>query len=353
MKKHIIAAAVSAAFAVPAVAQVTISGNLEAGYVNRDLSATMKSEGVGKMVGTPNLTFSGSEDLGGGLKANFRLTYDIDTSTGAKNSRAVDNGETSASSTSHGQFDIATVGVSGGFGSIAFGKNSHATRDLGGVYRFLGDIGRLTSSLNSDAYVNNTLQYVTPSFSGFTASVGYSSGGKQSTGGNDIDVGNGSVDFSKIVSMGVSGSFGAAKVGAARETSHYSDKVEDKQELTSFGGSYDLGVARLGAIYAVRDTKVAGSATVQLKATGIHAAAPVGPVTVGFSYTQYKTNPNSTDIMTLGGKYDLSKRTALFASYQTVKAGTGTVGASARGLGVAETAGRTNGGYGLTVVHSF
>jgi predicted porin len=353
MKKHIIAVAVASAVAVPAVAQVTISGNLEAGYVNRDINASMKHEGVGKMVGTPNLTFRGAEDLGGGLKAEFRLTYDIDTATGAKNSRAVDNGETSPSSTSHGQFDIATVGVSGGFGSIAFGKNSHATRDLGGVYRFLGDIGRLPSALNSEAYINNTVQYVTPSFSGIRASFGYSSGGKQGPGGNDIDVGNGSTEFSKVVSMGASGKIGQVALAAARETSHYSDAVESKQELTSIGGNYNLGIARVGLIYAARDTKVSGSATRQLKGTGFHAAAPVAGMTVGFSYTKYEQAANSTDIMTIGGKYDLSKRTAVFASYQTVKAGTAAISVTARGLNLSETAGRTNMGYGLTLVHNF
>ena len=146
MKKHLIAAAVAATLAVPAMAQVTISGNVEAGYVSLDKSATVDQKTVNKFVGTPGITISGSEDLGGGMKASFQLVQDIATPTGG----------------SSGDFEVTTVSLSGGFGEIRLGRNHPSTRDAGGAYRFFGDIGRLVGSLNSGSYTPHGIQYTTP-----------------------------------------------------------------------------------------------------------------------------------------------------------------------------------------------
>ena len=81
MKKHLIAAAVAAAVAVPAMAQnVTLSGYVEAGYQDLSFSgdATTRTNEELKAFtagpfGSSRLVISGSEDLGGGLKAGFRL----------------------------------------------------------------------------------------------------------------------------------------------------------------------------------------------------------------------------------------------------------------------------------------
>ena len=86
MKKHLIAAAVAAAVAVPAMAQnVSIYGTLEMGLENNKsttataakTSALESHEFVSNRLG-----FRGEEDLGGGLKAHFRLESGLDTSNG-------------------------------------------------------------------------------------------------------------------------------------------------------------------------------------------------------------------------------------------------------------------------------
>jgi hypothetical protein len=67
MKKHIIAAAVAAAVAVPAMAQVTISGNIEAGRASikagTTTAASYTQAGVeSQITGTPEVRFSGAKD---------------------------------------------------------------------------------------------------------------------------------------------------------------------------------------------------------------------------------------------------------------------------------------------------
>jgi predicted porin len=317
MKKHLIAAAVAGALAVPAMAQVSISGNVEAGYVSKDNSATVDQKTVSKFVGTPGITFKGSEDLGGGMKASFQLTQDIDTPTGLQSG-----------------FQIATVSLAGGFGEVRLGRNHPSTRDAGGVYRFFGDIGRLTSNLNEAAYVERGIQYTTPSVAGVKGVI-FSA---------DPDDGA-SV---KRTAYGVMGSVAGAKFSVAQETQETVANVETK--LMTVGASMDLGMAKVGLVYAKEDYETADD----LKATGIHIAVPVGGMTVGGSFTQYEAGAGETDILALALQYSLSKRTSVFATYQTVDAGTTAAGSGAsRGLSVGETAGEKNSGFGVSVVHNF
>ena len=318
MKKHLIAAAVAATLAVPAMAQVTISGNVEAGYVSLDKSATVDQKTVNKFVGTPGITISGSEDLGGGMKASFQLVQDIATPTGG----------------SSGDFEVTTVSLSGGFGEIRLGRNHPSTRDAGGAYRFFGDIGRLPGNMNSSAYTPHGIQYTTPTVGGVKGvifSADPDDGGDERT------------------AFGLMGSIAGAKFSVSQETQETAAGVETN--LTTVAGSMDLGMAKVGLIYTNKDP----DGGVETEGTGIHVAVPVGKgVTVGGSYSMYEQGTGETDILALALKYSLSKRTSVFATYQNVDAGTTAAGiSSSRGLGVGETAGQKNSGFGVSVVHSF
>jgi len=318
MKKHLIAAAVAGALAVPAMAQVTVSGGVEAGYASRDISATVDQKDVRHFVTTPGITFKGEEDLGGGMKASFQLTQDIATPDG----------------TSSSDFEISTVSLSGGFGEVRLGRNHPSTRDAGGVYRFFGDIGRLAATLNESAYVQRGIQYTTPNIGGVKAVI-FSA---------DPDDG---VNI-KRTAYGVMGSVAGAKFSVAQETQETVANVETK--LMTVGGSMDLGMAKVGLVYAKEDYETGDD----LKGTGVHVAVPMGAMTVGGSFTQYEAGTGETDVLALALQYSLSKRTSVYATYQTVDAGTTAAGiTSSRGLGVGETAGEKNSGFGVSVVHSF
>ena len=88
MKKHLNALAVAGAVAAPAMAQnVSITGYVEAGYQDLSFDATNNAsrEASGMTAGpfgSSRLVISGSEDLGGGLKAGFRMESSVDVTIG-------------------------------------------------------------------------------------------------------------------------------------------------------------------------------------------------------------------------------------------------------------------------------
>jgi predicted porin len=84
MKKHLIAAAVAAAVAVPAAAQVTVYGVLDASLAKRDLNGVKTTvQGNGDYNSSSRIGFRGTEDLGGGMKASFALEGDLNINNGA------------------------------------------------------------------------------------------------------------------------------------------------------------------------------------------------------------------------------------------------------------------------------
>ena len=370
MKKSLLALATMGAFAGAAHAQssVTVSGLVEAGYTSKSVRAIGAADGAevsqssisSGHFGTPVLRVLGTEDLGGGMTAGFALTQEYNTGTGAFSTT---NGFTES---------FVSLGTKN-FGTVSAGRIYPATRNLGGVYRFMGDIGRINTNLNSVVH-SNTVQYVTPSFQGFSASVAYSSEGKTVTSGVDTNV-----TPQSQFGFGLRGTFGKASVAATMETLAYVSAVgvtdQAKNTITSIGGSYDFGVAKLGLAYFDQKVTTAASADAgKRNAYTVNLAAPVTKViTLGASYANYEVSPAAggdkpkATIMTFGAQYAFSKRTSIYGSYQLVTnsgannalsaaSATGVnagAAGSSRGLGVVEINGGTGRGFGLTAVHTF
>jgi predicted porin len=99
-----------AAGAVHAQSSISISGMLDIG-VYRD---TNKDTKLGE-IQRSNIAFSGTEDLGGGLAATFRLSHRFQLSNGAQ--------ESADKPFWHGE---STVGLKGAFGSVQFGRRLDA-----------------------------------------------------------------------------------------------------------------------------------------------------------------------------------------------------------------------------------
>jgi predicted porin len=372
MKKLLIATAALAMVAGTAQAQssVTISGLIEAGYTSKEVRAvgsttqtTTQNAVTGGHFGTPNITIRGTEDLGGGLKASFLFQEEFEATTG---STEVTNSTTSYSKT--------FVTLEGGFGSISLGKMDMATRDLGGVYRFMGDIGRFSSTVNTGGNLTNTIQYVSPAFNGFRFSAASSDLQKTVSKGADTNT-----DPVANTGFGINGTLGKLKVAVSQEDTKLLAASVGAQQAQlsqlSYGGSYDFGVVRIGAAVVNQEAKLTtGAAGGERTAMTINLAAPVtNLITVGGSFASYEVSPAAggtkpkADVMTLAAQYSLSKRTNVYGSYQTVKnngtanamAAFGATGVnsgdpgSSRGLGVVETTGATTSGFGVSVVHAF
>jgi predicted porin len=336
MKKHLIAAAVAGALAVPAMAQVTVSGYLESGLVNKEVAGTgaavgdkVKQTSLGNSpMGTTNIKFSGSEDLGGGLKASFTLQKDVESSAGQY---------------TNDSFQVAAIGLSGGFGSVTLGRQSDGGQEAGAAYRFFGDFGR--TSMRDGSYETNSIQYVTPAMSGFTVGVFSKMDGKSTADANG----------GKATSVYVKGALGPLSLGVSHQAYNTTGLDTDDDVRQGVSAAYDLGMAKVGVGYLTLKDESADETT---KFTAVHVMAPLGgALSVGLAYNQYKDDADTATQTVLQAKYALSKRTSVNFAYETVKTDDSGVpngiGTATNGIANAYVAGETTTGYALSVSHSF
>jgi len=162
MKKTLIALAAIAAVGA-ASAQVTVYGKLDVGVSNTSAGGTV----VG-INGWENSRFGvkAAQDVGGGLKASVNLEGKISDNVGKMTG-----------------FDrVATVGLSGGFGTLTMGTqwtpydNATWTADAleyNGFTPFAGGFWNYDNGNTTNYYGNakNSIQYVTPDMNGFQAII--------------------------------------------------------------------------------------------------------------------------------------------------------------------------------------
>lgn len=107
MKNKLIALAIAAAFTAPMAAQagVKVGGHLQTEIADLDSDGTSNDKLVVDDNKRGRLWFTGSEDLGGGLKANYRYEWQVETATAS-----LDGNRESR------------VGLSGSFGEVQIGR---------------------------------------------------------------------------------------------------------------------------------------------------------------------------------------------------------------------------------------
>lgn len=358
MKKHLIVAAVAAAVAAPAIAQnVTIGGYMEAGVIKRDNADGSSNVTTNQFQGTSNIRLSGSEDLGGGLKANLVVKSEINPSTGqASDSQQPERGGAAAY---ENYWQEVTIGLAGAFGEFKVGRFDAVGRDAGGIYRFMGNIGRVDSTFNPGGDNKAQIAYVSPNVNGLQVMGSRSfDRGNTASGTSTIAAGTGGAQNpQKMDSFMVRYDLGAARLAAA--TTKQFDKqpaTAEQSTVQQISASYDFGFARVGLTNL--DRKLATS-KVNVKAFNVAAPLMAGLTgQLGFQTYEQKGTSREGEIMAIGLRYDLSKRTAIYATYQTIENSTAGAPASfdfARGLNLQNNAtnGTKNAGYGISIGHNF
>ena len=322
MKKSLIALAVLAASgAAMAQSSVTLYGVADAGVTYLNGADNWSGVTSGNNL-TSRLGFRGTEDLGGGLKANFVLE-------GGFNLDAGDGKSGGATGTGFEFKRRSTVGLSGGFGEVRMGReltaafNATARYDVFGSVgigqsRLWADGGVVDASANATAVttnqrISNALTYVSPDFSGFKVGVNYGFG--ETTNGNSDSsyMGAGLMYDNGPLSLGL---------GLERLNNGVNSVATSDIDAWSLGGSYDFGVAKLLAGY--RESTV-DRAAVENKRSGYYVAAtaPVGAGTVRVSYNRYENElgnvTGKADQFAIGYVYGLSKRTSVYGTYAYLK----------------------------------
>ena len=313
MKKSLIALAVLAAsgasFAQSSVTLYGIAdvwlGRQELMGVNSVKQTKIESGGVsGSRFG-----FKGSEDLGGGLKANFVLEQGFSIDTGAAGTY-VPNYAAPATTATSAFSRYAYVGFSGGFGEVKLGKTGTAYDDIWGA----GNSGfDSVLSANNEVFKSggynwnpaNSIYYATPSMSGFSGAASYTLGENK----------NATVDAGAIASAQVKYEAGPVMAALAYQVEGLVKGVTPKTEFTRLVGSYNLGVAKLIAGFG--QVKTSALTTNEWE---IGADFPVSSALTVSGGIARSTDNNAADTTrqgySLAANYALSKRTSVYGGYR-------------------------------------
>ena len=337
MKKTLIAlAALAVVSAASAQSSVTVYGLLDESLTNQkdtvtlggaNLEGNRNSVRQGIMNGS-RIGFKGTEDLGGGLKANFQLEYGIQPDEG------------SATTTMNNR--QSSVGLSGNFGALTIGRQYTPYFVIVGAVDFAGEIDApgmvAMNHMIGGSRRDNAVQYVSPSISGFQATVQVATGTENvsqlgGTTGNTNKSFGGSLVYAAgplvaaLVIDDVTAPSAALVTYAnlAGPTSVPLFGVNSTEtKVWAAGALYDFGVAKASFAYtALTDTKIAAS-DVTSKGYNFSVSVPFGAATLignlgNANVQQTGTNDGSITGMQLVGLYSLSKRTTAYAVYGTDK----------------------------------
>ena len=309
MKKSLLALAVLAAVAGSAHAQssVTIYGVLDMALQKESRGGQSTTALDSGIQSGSRLGFKGTEDLGGGLKANFQLEMGVNADTGASSQGGLAFGRQ------------AWVGLSGDFGSVNLGRQYTpifiATDTIdpwdagfnstgGGKQAGVGTSTAGTLGLFGTPFrTNNTVNYSTNNLSGFTGSVAYTFGEQAG-------------DTSANRQIGLSGMYADGPVQVALAYNKANDLASNATKLVFLGGIYDFGVAKLHAAYGKTTTDLN---TIDNKEWMIGTTVPFGAASLIATYTRVTNELVSSagkgQQFAIGGTYSLSKRTNFYTNY--------------------------------------
>jgi predicted porin len=341
MKKSLIAlAAVAAAGAVSAQSSVTLYGRVDLGLSYNGSAAGVKGASPKLTVGSGGAGASrfgvrGTEDLGGGLKANFLIEAGVAADAGGV--------------TQLGDRNVY-ADLSGGFGAVRIGRFLNPQLLQVGKFSAFGTdyIGSGSNIMHVEgARYNNAVSYTTPAIGGFSATlmtafeesntfrIAQPLTGTAATAGLNAAAtsGLGVPATKKPVNIGLNYAAGPIEIGVA----YAKDGVSGPKALTNIGASYKLGAVKLMAQYETNSNITAAAGK---NAYLIGATAPMGAGLLRATYGKRDAagiefrnvialgtnNPytpsNSTSnvsvwktLAAVGYDYNLSKRTSVYGAF--------------------------------------
>ena len=300
MKKSLIALAVLAASgAAMAQSSVTLYGiaDVWVGSVKSETAgvSTRATSMISGGVSTSRWGMKGTEDLGGGLKANFQFEQGVN----------VDDGSTGA-----GFSRQAWVGLSGGFGDVRFGKVSSPYDNAGGASNavFDSDLSPINNPggavFESGGYkdkVDNAIFYKTPSMGGIGAEFMYSLDEKGPTAVS-------------VTGFNVTYSGGPLAAQLMYQEDDYVNQVND-QKFTRLGASYNFGIATAKVIFANVDNTNNTTGSTDEWMVGVDVPLSTA-LTLSASYASSEDDTaaggQERDGFGVAAAYSLSKRTTVY-----------------------------------------
>jgi predicted porin len=374
MKKTLIALAAVVATSAFAQSTVTLFGGADLGYRNVT-SGENKFSGMSQDgIYSSRFGVSGTEDLGGGLKAGFHfeggMNPDVGTSASLNFTRK------------------STIGLSGGFGEVRFGRDytplftvagiadPFGTNGVGSSYNVANaatvtgtsawatagsfataqaaatapgsKVGTGTVYADPNAVrANNSVTYYSPAFNGFNASLMYSFGGENTYQARAAGT------MTSIKLAYANGPVSVAYANQVTKGGVATTSAADTEKWTTdfLAAAYDLGVAKLSLGYKTDKLSFANNATLKSMIYGV--AAPMGALTLKASFVTAKDGGNKmANQVAVGAVYDLSKRTSVYAAYSTLKNEVG-YGKSVGSAAASDFTGLRSKGFEAGIKHNF
>ncbi len=291
-----------------------------------------------------------SEDLGGGMRAIGNLESGINLDAGSSAQGGLLFGRR------------ANVGLAGGFGTVTIGRNSSSYDDVSADHAMMGAtifdpsntnngfsvadagraaqfaatgatgtdganiasaatvIGRNTTWVGFNTRFNNSVKYISPTFSGFTAGFMYGLGEDKTA----------TVGASRTTSLSLKYANGPLVVSGGYQSEGATRTATTKRALTNtlLNVSYDFGVAKVGfganraKFKDSSFTDAAGNTreVASQKEYSLSVAVPLGATTLSAGYARSKGNDlGSSTGFGVQALYSLSKRTTLYAGALSTK----------------------------------
>ena len=311
MNKKLLAIAVGAAVAFPAVALA------DGPTVYGKMNVTLEMNSVDPAPAAPDndsewvldsnasrLGVKGGYDLDvGGLKAIYQAEYQID----------VDNGGAAPFS----QRNIF-AGLEGGFGTIQAGKFDTPLKTSQGKVDQFNDLdGDISSFMTGDERANNIIQYTSPKLAdAIEVNVAFIPNEDQSDFDGDGENENGLTD---TISLSVVYETDSLYVALAHDMDNdYEGLDADANvgplDITRLTGAYKMDAIELGAIYQMAsDTEGNGEETSML----VSGAFKMDRVKLKLQYGMTEGDQSQEELTTLsfGADYKLAKASKVFAYY--------------------------------------
>jgi len=391
MKKTLFALAAVGAFAGAAQAQssVTVYGTLDVAAATSENKTTTNSGTVtnakGRTTGngdgalsTSVIGFRGTEDLGGGTKANFNLEYDLvdlaQGGTGANTSASVadSNGATSATTSTGFGARLGWIGLSDAkMGELRVGRQfqlMHTTignglagqgNNVAGSFYSAGTNSMVNSASIRPhlVFVNRAVTYMSPTFGGLQLAAQTSnqslsaSDTVNATSANESAV---SATYAGIKNLSVAAAVSRAENNTGVASQATKVAIQALTANYNFGAVQAFGAAVQNKTSSPGDTLFAKTTTYEL---GLRA--PVSPVVTlwasGFTGSRDGGSTTASTALTgsnaivaatgsadvsgfqVGSVYSFSKRTSMYAIYgnQTLKGKSAQTGAKVESTGIA------------------
>lgn len=293
MQKKLIALAVAGMFAAPAFAatsNVDVYGKLHMSVSNYDdqaAGADLQFSSNASRIG-----FKGAEDLGGGLSAIWQIEQTV----------GLDETGTSGGFASRNSF----LGLKGGFGTALIGRHDTPLKSVGRKVDLFGDTvadSRGVMGLVSDTRPNNTVAYVSPSFSGLQVSAAYTNSSNNNTNPDTAD--------NSLWSASVTYDNGPLFLGLGYSDGEQFDAAGIDREY-SLAAGFTMGDFKVVGQYVANDNVAA-----DYDAWMLGGAYTMGNIVLKANYMEGEVDGSTIDIKqwTVGADYKLSKRTSLYALY--------------------------------------